>query len=112
LAEESLSSAQFREALTLATTSKNREPLETVGKREPDVVHVGRIHFNLARELALPAWRLGAEQVALSRVPPHYFSRRRHLEPLGGSAMRLQLHLLILFHESLFPNSLLQRRAL
>ena len=67
-------------------------------------MHVRRIHFDLAREFPLAARRLGAEQVTLARMPPHDFPRRRHLEPLGGPAMRLQLHLLVLFHKSLVLN--------
>ncbi len=79
-----------------------RKNLDAVRKREANVVFVRRAHLNLAGEFPLAARRLGAEQMAFSRMPPHYFPRRRHLEPLRGPAMRLQLHFLVLFHKSLF----------
>jgi hypothetical protein len=50
----------------------------------------------------LPPGRLGAEQVPLAGMPPHHFPGGRNLKALGGAAVRLQLHFLVLLHNALF----------
>ena len=85
-----------------------RYRLKSVRQSQPNVVLVSRAHLNLIRQLPLTARQLGAEQVALAGMPTHDFAGRRKLEALGCATMRLQLHLLILFHDCLIP---LFRRA-
>jgi hypothetical protein len=48
--------------------------LNAVRKGEADIVHVGRMHFHFAGQLALAAGLLGAQQMALAGMPAHDFS--------------------------------------
>jgi len=76
--------------------------LYAVRQGETDIVHVRRMHFHFAGQLALTARLLGAQQVALAGMPTHNLPGRCHLKALGGAAVRLQLHFLVLLHRSSF----------
>jgi|SRR5580704_5144284 hypothetical protein len=75
---------------------------QAVRQRQTHVLHVGRIDLNFVEKPAHAARLLGAQQMALSRPPAHYFAGGRDFEALGGAAVRLGFHFLILLHDFLF----------
>jgi hypothetical protein len=74
---------------------------QAVRQSQTHVFHVGRIDLNFVEKPAHAARLLGAQQMALSRPPAHYFAGGRDFEALGGAAVRLGFHFLILLHDFL-----------
>ena len=56
---------------------------------------------DLIQKLAHAARALRAQQVPLAGMPSHHFAGGGDLEALGGAAVRLQLHFLVLLHDIL-----------
>ncbi len=80
--------------------------LDAVRKRAANARSIRRMHFHHFPKLAHAAGSLGSQQMALAGMRAHNFARRSHFEPLGGSAMRLQFHFLVLLHDVLIPQSI------
>ena len=95
-----------RHPLRSARHEKNlNRKLNAVRQREPNVRHVGLTHDGSLTKLAHAARLLRAQQMAHAGMPADKFSRRGLFEALGRSAVRLQLHFLILLHNPLVPAS-------
>ena len=73
----------------------------SVRQCEAHVVQVRLIHFHLVEQPPHAARLFRAEQMTLARMPAHDFAGLRGLEALGGAAMRLELHFLVLLHNVL-----------
>jgi hypothetical protein len=94
-----------RHPLRSARHGKNsNRNLDAVRQREPHIPHVRFTDGDGLAQLAHAARLLRAEQVAHAGMPTHEFAGRGLLEALGSAAVRLQLHFLILLHNSLFKS--------
>jgi len=95
--------AGTRYALPGTEKNSNRN-LDAVRQREPHIPHVRFIDGDGLAQLAHAARLLRAEQVAHAGMPAHEFAGRGLFEALGSAAVRLQLHFLVLLHNSLFKS--------
>src|SRR4029077_1822679 len=76
-----------------------------------DVAGVRRMNLFHFFQAAHPVGLFGAQQVPLTGMHAHHFSRRGDLKPLGGAAMSLELELLYLFCHERFLSEILPSRT-
>src|SRR4029077_15440240 len=75
--------------------------LDAIRQSEAHVVGVRLVHLNLVQKVAHLARALGPGKVALAGTPAQQLAGGRNLNPLGGAAVRLELHFLVLLHDAL-----------